>query len=62
MRKWRLGIVQYRIKRLFPVNVFCFFAPKSVGILNGLGVNGFVRHDLPKKGCFNGYATAEHKS
>jgi hypothetical protein len=26
--------------------------------LNGLGVNGFVGHDLPKKGYLNGFGTA----
>jgi hypothetical protein len=57
MRKRRLGVVQHRIKRLFPVDVFCFLSPKSMGILNGLGVNGFVGHDLPKKDL-NGFSTA----
>jgi hypothetical protein len=54
--KWRLAVFQNRIKGLFPVNVFCFLSPKSMGILNGLGVNSFVGHDLPKK-YLNGFGT-----
>jgi hypothetical protein len=40
------------------VNVFCFLSPKGMGVLNGLGVNGFVGHDLPKNGYLNGLDTA----